>query len=122
MTCGISAKIFDVDPQRLKLVRANRMGALNAPCTALHLCNKAEHRFFDYVPRRRLRELFRVGRTSLLIGLVALASAIALGDFLAGLMKGRRIGEIVRESFTRRLGFYVASSRDLLVRLVADSR
>lgn len=41
-----------------------------------------------------------MGRTSLVIGLVALASAIALGDFLADLMKGSRIGEIVRESFT----------------------
>jgi hypothetical protein len=29
-----------------------------------------------------------VGRTSLVIGLVALASAIALGDFLAALIKG----------------------------------
>src|SRR5512142_72875 len=38
--------------------------------------------------RQRLRELFRVGRKSLLIGLVALAAAIALGDFLASLMKG----------------------------------
>jgi hypothetical protein len=42
---------------------------------------------------RLLRELLRVGRTSLVIGLATLASAIALGDFL-------RIGEIVRETFT----------------------
>jgi hypothetical protein len=33
------------------------------------------------------------------IGLVALAAAVALGDFLATLM-GSRIGEIVRESLT----------------------
>lgn len=32
---------------------------------------------------QRLSELFRVGRTSLAIGLVALAAAIALGEFLA---------------------------------------
>ena len=63
----------------------------------------AIHEFFSQralAYRRRLRELFRVGRTSLVIGLVALASAIALGDFLAALMKGSRIGEIVRESLT----------------------
>ena len=63
----------------------------------------AIHEFFNQRARaygRRLRELFRVGRTSLLIGLVALASAIALGDFLAALMKGSRIGEIARESLT----------------------
>ena len=63
----------------------------------------AIHEFFSQraqTYRWRLRELLRLGRTSLVIGLVALASAIALGDFLAGLMKGSRIGEIVRESFT----------------------
>ncbi len=45
----------------------------------------AIHEFFSQraqAYRRRLRELLRVGRTSLVIGLVALASAIALGDFL----------------------------------------
>src|ERR1700739_3534902 len=50
--------------------------------------------------RDRLRELFRWDRSSLMIGLVALAGAIALGDFLATLMKGSRIGEIARESLT----------------------
>ena len=54
-----------------------------------------------------------MGRTSLVIGLVALASAIALGDFLAGLMKGSRIGEIVRESFT--IGGWVSMWRPLEV-------
>jgi hypothetical protein len=63
--------------------------------------------------RRRLRELFRVGRTSLLIGLVALAAAIALGDFLASLMKDSRIGEILRESLT--IGGWVSMWRPLEV-------
>src|SRR5258708_6388730 len=74
----------------------------------------AIHEFFSQraqAYRRRLRELFRVGRTSLVIGLFALASAIALGDFLAGLMKGSRIGEIVRESFT--IGGWVSMWRPL---------
>src|SRR5215467_7621202 len=59
----------------------------------------AIHEFFRHRAeryRRRLRELFRVGRTSLVIGLVALAGAIALGDFLATWMRGSRIGEIAR--------------------------
>jgi hypothetical protein len=75
---------------------------------------EAIHEFFNQraqAYRRRLRELLRVGRTSLVIGLVALASAIALGDFLAGLMKGSRIGEIVRESFT--IGGWVSMWRPL---------
>src|SRR6185437_10695799 len=50
---------------------------------------------------------------SLLIGLVALAAAIALGDFLAALMKGSRIGEIARESLT--IGGWVSMWRPLEV-------
>src|SRR6202140_2419106 len=74
----------------------------------------AIHEFFSQRAQaygRRLRELFRVGRTSLVIGLVAVASAIALGDFLAALMKGSRIGEIVRESLT--IGGWVSMWRPL---------
>jgi hypothetical protein len=74
----------------------------------------AIHEFFSQraqAYRRRLRELLRLGRTSLVIGLVALASAIALGDFLASLVKGSRIGEIVRESFT--IGGWVSMWRPL---------
>src|SRR5207245_9360202 len=78
----------------------------------------AIHEFFSQraeAYRRRLRELFRLGRTSLVIGLVAVASAIALGDFLAALMKGSRIGEIGRESLT--IGVWVSSWRALEVLL-----
>src|SRR3954453_19946260 len=77
---------------------------------------EAIHQFFHeraQAIRRRLRELFRVGRTSLLIGLIALAAAIALGDFLASLMKGNRIGEILRESLT--IGGWVSMWRPLEV-------
>ena len=76
----------------------------------------AIHEFFKHraeTQRQRLRELFRVGRTSLAIGLVALAGAVALGDFLATLMKGSRIGEIVRESLT--IGGWVSMWRPLEV-------
>jgi hypothetical protein len=76
----------------------------------------AIHEFFSQraqAYRRRLRELFRVGRTSLVIGLVALSSAIALGDFLAALMKGSRIGAIIRESFT--IGGWVSMWRPLQI-------
>jgi hypothetical protein len=76
----------------------------------------AIHEFFRHraeTYRRRLRELFQVGRTSLLIGLITLAAAIALGDFLAKLMKGSRIGEILRESLT--IGGWVSMWRPLEV-------
>jgi hypothetical protein len=76
----------------------------------------AIHEFFRHraeTYRQRLRELFRVGRTSLVIGLVALAGAIAFGDFLANLMKGNRLGEIARESLT--IGGWVSMWRPLEV-------
>ncbi len=74
----------------------------------------AVHEFFRQraeAYRRRLRELLRRGRTSLLIGLTVLAAAIALGDFLATLMKSSRIGEILRESLT--IGGWVSMWRPL---------
>src|SRR5215831_6869334 len=55
---------------------------------------EAIHEFFRHraeTQRRSLRELLRRGRTSLLIGLTVLAAAIALGDFLANLLKTSRI-------------------------------
>ncbi len=74
----------------------------------------AIHEFFGQRAegyRRRLRELLRRGRTSLLIGLTALAAAIALGDFLAMLLKSSRVGEILRESLT--IGGWVSMWRPL---------
>jgi hypothetical protein len=76
----------------------------------------AVHEFFGQraeTYRRRLRELFRRGRTILLIGLTVLAAAIASGDFLATLLKTSRVGEIVRESLT--IGGWVAMWRPLEV-------
>ena len=74
----------------------------------------AIHEFFNQRAKaywRRLRELLRVGRTSLAIGVLALAAAIALGDFLATLLKGSRIVEIVRESLV--IGGWVSMWRPL---------
>lgn len=48
-----------------------------------------------------------------MIGLVALPGAIALGDFLATLMKGNHIDEILRESLT--IGGWVSMWRPLEV-------
>src|SRR5580698_7811462 len=61
--------------------------------------------------RQRLRELLRVGRTSLAIGLVVLAAAIAVGNFLASLMKGRDAGQILQEMLV--VGGWVAMWRPL---------
>jgi hypothetical protein len=76
----------------------------------------AIHEFFSQraqTYRRRLRELLREGRTSLVIGLVVLTAAIALGDFLGALMKESRIGAILRESLL--IGGWVSMWRPLQV-------
>ena len=61
--------------------------------------------------RQRLRQLFRVGRTSLVIGITFLAVSIGVGDFLANALSGQRAGEILRESLL--IGGWVAMWRPL---------
>ena len=64
--------------------------------------------------RRRgaqLRQLFRVGRVSLLIGLAFLAAAIVIGEFVAGLVGKASYGGIIKESFV--IGGWVALWRPL---------
>jgi len=61
--------------------------------------------------RRRLRQLLRVGRTSLGIGLAVVALSIGIGDLLATLFSERPLGEILRESLM--IGGWVAMWRPL---------
>jgi hypothetical protein len=60
--------------------------------------------------RQRLRQLFRVGRTSLLIGVAFLSVSLLIGDFVAKLVGGG-IGELVRESLL--IGGWVAMWRPM---------
>jgi hypothetical protein len=75
---------------------------------------EAIHEFFRQRAlgqRQRLRELLRVGRTSLAIGLVVLALAVAIGNFLASWMKGGDVGQILREMLV--VGGWVSMWRPL---------
>jgi hypothetical protein len=75
---------------------------------------EAVHEFFSQralATRRRLRQLFRVGRTSLVIGVGFLAMLIVTGDFVATRLKGSSFAEILRESFL--IGGWVAMWRPL---------
>ena len=65
------------------------------------------------VSRRRLRELFRRGRTSLAIGVTFLAVSFLVGDLVARLLGERRVGGIIRESLL--IGGWVAMWRPLEV-------
>jgi len=61
--------------------------------------------------RRRLRLLLRVGRTSLLIGLVFLSTLILAGDLASAMLRDTRFGGVVRESLL--IGGWVAMWRPL---------
>jgi hypothetical protein len=63
--------------------------------------------------RQRLRQLFRQGRTSLVIGMTCLAVSVLLGDVIASVLGERRIGELLRESLL--IGGWVAMWRPLEV-------
>jgi hypothetical protein len=63
--------------------------------------------------RRRLRELFRRGRTSLAIGLGVVAASILIGDAVVTYFRGSRWADIVRESLL--IGGWVAMWRPLEV-------
>lgn len=63
--------------------------------------------------RRRLRQLFRVGRTSLVIGLLFLAVTVVAGDLTAKALAGRHLAEVLRESLL--IGGWVAMWRPLEV-------
>ncbi|MGH9384529.1 MAG: hypothetical protein ACRD2N_09610 [Vicinamibacterales bacterium] len=65
------------------------------------------------VTRQRLRQLFRVGRTSLVIGLLFLAASILVGDLLEAALRATRFGSIVRESLL--IGGWVAMWKPLEV-------
>ena len=61
--------------------------------------------------RQRLRQLFRVGRISLVIGLAVVAASVVIGDVLEKLMQGSGFGSVIRESLL--IGGWVAMWRPL---------
>ncbi len=63
--------------------------------------------------RRKLRQLFKVGRISLVIGLVVVAASVLIGDLLASALESTRFGGVVRESLL--IGGWVAMWRPLEV-------
>jgi hypothetical protein len=60
---------------------------------------------------RRLSQLFRVGRTSLVIGIVAVAVALSIGSIVENALGGSHVGLLIRESFS--IGGWVAMWRPL---------
>src|SRR5687768_5673683 len=74
---------------------------------------EAIHEFFRHraeLARRRLRELFRRGQTSLVIGLCALGVSLAAGNLVAGVFSNH-IAEILKEGLL--IGGWVAMWRPM---------
>jgi hypothetical protein len=61
--------------------------------------------------RQRLKRLFKLGRISLLIGMLFLAVSFGLGEIIENALKGQRIGQLLRESLA--IGGWVAMWRPL---------
>ncbi len=74
----------------------------------------AVHEFFrqrSMSANRRLNQLFRVGRTSLLIGLASLAVAVTLASFVDRAFGKHPVGALIRETLV--IGGWVAMWRPL---------
>jgi hypothetical protein len=61
--------------------------------------------------RARLRQLFRIGRTSLVIGIAFLALSLVAGNFLVRVLQGQGLGQLLRESLL--IGGWVAMWRPM---------
>lgn len=93
------------------LVHLDRPSDLPEEARLLHEAVREFFRYRSETTRRRLAELFRIGRISLLIGGVFLSASLVSGDLLASALQGRRVGEILRESLV--IGGWVAMWRPL---------
>ena len=79
-----------------------------------HTLRDAVHSYFTHraqMSSQRLRELLRLGRTSLAIGSVFLVACLLIGDWITHLFPNNRGADIVRESLT--IGGWVAMWRPL---------
>ncbi len=87
-------------PSGAKLALLVNLGRHPGPGDESALLRDAVHDFFRLrgaAARRRLRQLMRIGRTSLLVGLVFLALVLLLADFFATILEGQRLGVLMKE-------------------------
>jgi len=105
------AKEASRDAQLGMLVHLDRAAGKDDEATALR---DAVHEYFAHraqVMRQRLRELFRVGRISLLIGVVSLTVLFVLAELIGGFIPSAQIRDLLRESLL--IGGWVAMWRPL---------
>ena len=103
-------------PRDTDLELAVYVDRLADPAGDTEMLRAAVREFFAYRSRATWQDLsrrFRIGRISLGIGLACLAFSWGLGDLIANVLSGRRVGELLRESFV--IGGWVAMWRPLEV-------
>lgn len=93
------------------LVHADREAASGDATGAVRVAVRDHFKRRAETKRRELRQLFRRGRVSLLIGLMFLAACIGLGDLIDTMMPESRPAGILRESLL--IGGWVAMWRPL---------
>jgi len=101
-------------PRKARLALLVHVGQPPGGADAPAILRNAVREFFGHraeASRRRVRQLFRIGRTSLLIGIAILALCLLAGDLLATALRGRRVGELLREGFL--IGGWVAMWRPM---------
>jgi hypothetical protein len=98
------------DAQLALQVHVDRPGISDETATV----RAAIHAFFDQrsaSARRRLRQLFQAGRTSLLIGVIFLTVAVIIAGLVDRALSGTEVGALIRESTV--IGGWVAMWRPL---------
>lgn len=90
------------------------LGRESAAADDVAMVSEAVHEYFRrraVAARNQLRQLFRVGRISLVIGIAFLGVAVAAGEFLAGLLREKSYAWLLKESLV--IGGWVALWRPL---------
>jgi len=88
-------------PRNARLALVVHLDRVPGPETEASTLGGAMKGYFDQradATRRRLRYVLRVGRISLVIGLLFVAACVGAGDLLAERFKAQRIGGILQES------------------------
>lgn len=106
-----SAKEFPSDRPLALLVHLDRPAVTPQVADVLRSAVQTFFRNRAEQSRKRVRQLFRVGRTSLLIGLVFLAACLVAGEQLIRVLPRSPFAAILRESFL--IGGWVAMWRPL---------
>jgi hypothetical protein len=87
-------------PRGSKLALLVTLDRAPGPANEATVLRDAMREFFSFraeVARQRLRQLLRIGEISLVVGLAFLAVALGIGDALGRIMKGQRMGELLRQ-------------------------